>query len=203
MQEAVPVRLVGRYPSPVAVAAAEAHPEPPAITLELPPSAAMPPSLSRGAPPRKRGPNRWIIGLMLVPAVVALVSTSLLLYVLLLEKHPDLFAADDASEPVQAAEEPEERHTGPRVTPRYGFAPSGHADQAVAAQPEPQPQPAQQPEPMMVPETATIGIGMQARRPAGAGGACCRAGSRARIEPSTAASNRAGGPRSATAGANG
>src|SRR5688572_27756500 len=102
MQEATPVRLVGRYPAPVGVAAAVA-PEPPAITLELPPSTALPPSMSHGRPPRKAGGNRWIIGLMLVPAVVALVSTSLLLYVLLLEKHPGLFAANESEAPVQAA----------------------------------------------------------------------------------------------------
>jgi hypothetical protein len=160
MQEATPVRLVGRYPAPVAVAAAAAEaPEPPAITLELPPSASMSPSISHGASPRKVGPNHWIIGLMLVPAVVALVSTSLLLYVLLLEKHPNLFAANESGEPVQGAEEPEEQHTGPRIAPRYGSIRSGHAERVSAPPPEPQPQP--QAEPIRVPETATISIGVQ------------------------------------------
>jgi hypothetical protein len=96
-----------------------------------------------------------MLALMLVPAVVALVSTSLLLYVLLLDKHPELFASNDPETP-QAVEEQKVKPTSRwQVVPRYGFAASGQEE--AAAIPPPQSQPVA--EPQTFPETATISIG--------------------------------------------
>jgi hypothetical protein len=154
LQEATPLRLVGRYPMPVPAT----ETSPPEIPLE----ASIPapgPDQRMAQAPRRSSPGGMLMALMMVPAVVALISTSLLLYVLVADRYPELFASSEpeATRPlddptaVQAVEEPasealpeEEPAETPepsrlQVAPRYGLAPSKAPRPAQAAR-DPRPE---------------------------------------------------------------
>jgi hypothetical protein len=155
------VRLVGRYPAPVEVV----DTPPPEISLDAPdPSEAVFPRIGTLRHLRLRsggrsGPGSLLIALMMVPAAVALVATSLLLYVLVVDKNPELFASQEpeaaqpldttagleepASEPIVEEQAETREPSRFQLVPRYGLAPSKapRPDQAPRdTRPELQPQ---------------------------------------------------------------
>jgi hypothetical protein len=124
---------------------------------------------------RLKGGRGMRLALMLVPAVVAFISTSLLLYVLMSDRDPeDLgFGASEASHPesagTQAADEPvakpvaEQQQPGRsrfQVAPRYGLATSRASRSRAEVRPRPKPA-STTPEPQVAPEAEAIDMSEQ------------------------------------------